>query len=87
MDRRDLLLLRVRAGRHAELSCERLYMQFVDAQAEERTARLFTDLSRDLENVATVRVVDRAWLSSAELRSELEAALASFRMRGGRVIE
>jgi hypothetical protein len=34
MHRRDLLLLRTTSGRSiAELSCERLYMQFVDAKA------------------------------------------------------
>ena len=34
MHRRDLLLLRTASGRSiAELSCERLYMQFVDAEA------------------------------------------------------
>jgi hypothetical protein len=38
MHRRDLLLLRTTSGRSvAELSCERLYMQFIDAEAAPAT--------------------------------------------------
>jgi hypothetical protein len=86
MQRRDFLLLRTAADREIELSCEQLYMRFVDAQAEGTVPRLFAVLAEDLSRVSTVRLVERSWLSSGELRTQLDAALESFASRGGRVI-
>ena len=41
MNRRDFLLLRIARDEVAELSCERLFMRFVDGVAEGNTGRLF----------------------------------------------
>jgi hypothetical protein len=40
MDRRDFLLLRVAGPRETELSCERLYMRYVDAEGNRTTRDL-----------------------------------------------
>jgi hypothetical protein len=93
MQRRDFLLLGtgggVGVGRPAVLSCERLYMRYVDAQAEGRTADLddlFNWLARDLGRVKTVRLTDTSWLSCEELNRRLDLILDQFRARGGRVL-
>jgi hypothetical protein len=67
------------------LSCERLYMRFVDAQADGTTARLFDDLALELRSFTTLRLTDRSWLSCDELKQRLEPVLAGFTEGGGRV--
>jgi len=49
------------------------------------THELFADLERELRGVDAVRVVDAAWLTSAELRQRLDSVLDEFRASGGRV--
>ena len=49
------------------------------------THELFADLERELRGVDAVRVVDAAWLTSAELRQRLDSVLDEFRAGGGRV--
>jgi len=83
VDRREFLALR--AGQPAELSCELLYMRFVDAEADGSTAQLFDRLAADLRAAGAVHLTDTAWLSRAELRSHLDGVLAAFEAAGGRV--
>ncbi|HJN43528.1 MAG: hypothetical protein QGI10_07120 [Vicinamibacterales bacterium] len=53
---------------------------------EERTCEeLFQDLDRELRGADVLRVLDRNWLVGEELRQEVDALLAAFRARGGRV--
>jgi hypothetical protein len=84
VNRRDFLLLRAE-GRTTVLSCEALFMRFVDAQNSGTLDQLFANLGRDLDQVTSVRLVDRAWLSRDDLRGRVEAVLDRFRARGGRV--
>ena len=49
------------------------------------TDELFADLERDLRGIDVVRVVDAAWLTSAELRQRLNSVLDGFRAGGGHV--
>jgi hypothetical protein len=71
--------------RVVELSCERLYMRFVDARADGTTARLFGDLAFELRSFTTLRLADASWLSCDELSQGLDPVLAGFTERGGRV--
>jgi len=88
MNRRDFLLLRPDAGRDATiLSCERLYMRYVDAESAETKAALFDVLARDLDATTRLRLTDTSWLSCDDLRERLDAVLARFRGRGGRVLK
>jgi hypothetical protein len=84
IDRRDFLALK--PGRPAELSCERLYMRFLDAQADGTTTELFDRLAADLRAATVVRLTETAWLSRAELKSRLDGALAAFKAAGGRIV-
>ena len=45
IQRRDFLLLRLAADREIELSCEQLYMRYVDAQLDGSESRLFAALA------------------------------------------
>ena len=83
VERRDFLLLR--AGQPAVLSCEPLFMRFLDAQMHGTTAQLFENLAADLRKVRAVRLADTTWLARADLKLELDAVLDAFRAAGGRV--
>jgi hypothetical protein len=82
--RRDFLLLRAR-GRATVLSCEALFMRFLDAQNDGAVDQLFANLARDLDQVNAVTLVDPSWLSRDDLRARVDAVLDAFRARGGRV--
>lgn len=85
MDRRDFLLLRVAGPREAELSCERLYMRHVDAEAAGTTSDLFAVLEKDLAKTRAVRVTGSEWLVSGALKRDVERILAEFAASGGAV--
>ena len=84
VERRDFLLLR--AGQPAVLSCEPLFMRFLDSQMDGSTAQLFENLAADLLQVNTVRLTDTSWLARADLKEQLDRVLAPFFSRGGRVV-
>ena len=84
VERRDFLLLR--AGQPAVLSCEPLFMRFLDSQMNGTTAQLFENLAADLRKVSAVRLADTTWLSRADLKKPLGAVLAAFAARGGRIV-
>ena len=86
VNRRDFLLLRTgRESGQAILSCELLYMRYVDARAQGTTAELFARLARDLEDVTRVRLIKTSWLSDDDLKRELDVVFDAFRERGGRI--
>jgi hypothetical protein len=83
VERRDFLLLR--AGHPAVLSCEPLFMRFLDSQNDGTTTRLFENLATDLRTVNAVRLTDTTWLARADLKQQLDIVLDAFRAAGGRV--
>jgi hypothetical protein len=82
VERRDFLFLR--AGQPAVLSCEPLFMRYLDSQMDGTTAQLFENLAADLRKVTAVRLADTTWLSRADFRQQVESVLSSFRTNGGR---
>ena len=83
VERRDFLFLR--AGQPAVLSCEPLFMRFLDSQMNGTTAQLFENLAADLRKVTAIRLADTTWLARADLKQEIDAVLDAFRAGGGRV--
>jgi hypothetical protein len=86
VNRRDFLLMR--SGREADpviLSCEQLYMRYVDARANDTTASLFARLLEELHGVKRVRLIKTSWLADKELETQLDAVFESFRRDGGRI--
>ena len=84
VNRRDFLLLRSE-GRSAVLSCESLFMRFIDAENDGTVDALFANLARDLAQVKAVRLTDRSWLARPDVRARVDEALDGFQRRGGRV--
>ena len=83
IERRDFLFLR--AGQPAVLSCEPLFMRYLDSQMDDTTAQLFDHLAGDLRKVTAVCVTDTSWLAREDLKTRLDAVLDAFRAAGGRV--
>ena len=83
MNRRDFLSLRT--GEPALLSCERLYMRYVDARNDGTIRELFDRLAGDLRGVTVVRLTDTSWLAADGLQTQLDVVLEAFRARGGRI--
>ena len=83
MNRRDFLTFR--SGEPAVLSCERLFMRYLDSKIDGTTARLFENLSVDLGDVTAVRLTDTVWLAREDLKQQLEPILEGFKANGGRI--
>ena len=81
IDRRDFLFLR--AGQPAVLSCEPLFMRFLDSQSDGTTPQLFQNLADDLGKVNAVRLTETSWLARADLKEQLDRVLDAFRATGG----
>src|SRR4029434_7626381 len=85
MNRREFLFFRKENDSYrAELSCEQLYMRFVDSTMDGSTADLFKRVEFCLNDVGVLEIHDTSWLSCEELKP-LESILSSFRRRGGRI--
>jgi len=84
IERRDFLLLR--AGQPAVLSCEQLFMRYLDAQMDGSVESLFAALADDLRTATIVQLADTSWLSRDDLKRELDRVLAAFAAAGGRVM-
>src|SRR5436190_23756089 len=84
VERRDFL--RLRAGQPAILSCEQLFMRYLDAQMNGTTTELFAALVEDLRTAKAVRLGDTSWLACEDLKRELDRVLAAFTATGGRVV-
>ena len=86
VNRRDFLLMRTRCESDPViLSCEQLYMRYVDARANGATASLFAHLLEELHGVRRVRLIKTSWLADQDLEKQLDAVLESFRRGGGRI--
>ena len=80
INRREFLQAKARA-RVVELSCERLYIQFADAQADGRLPEFLEGVERQLDAADAVRLTAREWLAREDFRERVGAVL-----RGRRVI-
>jgi hypothetical protein len=83
MNRREFLLLRTDGeARAAVLSCERLYMRYLDSQVDGTTERLFEHLRQDLRRAKTLRLTDTSWLVCGDLKQRLERAIEAAGVSG-----
>ena len=83
MNRRDFLALR--SGQAAVLSCERLYMRFLDSQVDGTAPQLFDHLAGELRGVRVLQLTETSWLARTDLKVQLDPVLDSFKARGGRI--
>ena len=85
MNRRDFILLGGGRTRTLDVSCERLYMTFVEARMRGSTAALLARLAEQSARAGRMRLCETVWLARADFRSALEPVLATFESRGGTV--
>ena len=85
VDRRDFLLMRINRTEAVVLSCEQLYMRYVDARADGTIDRLFEMLRAELRDVKRLRLIKTSWLADEGLSRELDRVLGAFKGDGGRV--
>jgi hypothetical protein len=87
IDRRNFLLLKLSHGTPpAVLSCETLYMRYLDAQIDGTVDRLWDALRDDLQHTDVVSLIDPSWLADPVLEQQIDRLLDDFRGRGGRVV-
>jgi hypothetical protein len=84
MNRREFLLFTNPAQNTAKLSCEQLYMRYLDSTLDGSTSQLFRNIEANLSTVTSLHLTDTAWLNCEELKP-FESILASFRERGGSI--
>jgi len=82
MNRREFLLFTNHAQSAAKLSCEQLYMRYLDSTLDGTTEQLFKNIEANLSTVTSLHLTDSAWLSCDELKP-IQSILAAFRERGG----
>jgi hypothetical protein len=75
LNRRDFLKRTTRASRVLELSCERLYMRYVDARGAGRLPEFLHTLEVEIAAADEVRVTGREWLSHDDFRQDLDPVL------------
>ena len=85
MNRRDFFRVSVGQKHVLDVDCERLYMQFVDSEAEGTSEELLTRFSDELLRASEVRLHQHAWVAYSELQGAVSALLERFRSRGGLV--
>lgn len=84
MDRRAFLFGATRRRRALELSCERLYMRYLDARSEGRSEQFLLALERDLAAAGEIRLTGREWLTRDDFRAAVTRLLPEPRARGPR---
>ena len=85
MNRRDFILLGRGRTRTLEVSCERLYMTFVEARMNGSTPALLARLAEQSARARRVRLRETVWLARDDFRSALQPVLDAFESRGGTV--
>jgi len=84
MNRREFLSFRKHQETTPELSCEQLYMRYLDSTLDNTTSQLFAKIEARLSSINSLRLTDTSWLNCRELQP-LQSILAAFRDRGGRI--
>ena len=85
MNRRDFILLGRGRARTLEVSCERLYMTFVDARVNGSADALLARLAEQSARAHRVRLRETVWLAREDFRSAVMPILDAFKSRGGTV--
>jgi hypothetical protein len=84
MNRREFLSFVKDVEDTVEISCEQLYMRYVDSTIDGTTPQLFRNLEERLATVTSLRLIEPSWLSCDELEP-VQCMLETFRERGGRI--
>jgi hypothetical protein len=78
INRRDFLRCAARRPRVIDLSCERLYMRYVDARSAGSLPALLESLQHEFSTVDEIRITHREWLSRDDFREDIGPLLRAF---------
>jgi len=84
MNRREFLFFTRGRKNTAELSCQQLYMRYLDSTLDGTTPQFLQEIEQRLSGITSVRLTDSVWLSSDELKP-VASLLDAFRARGGHI--
>ena len=73
--RRDFLSWSTRPRRTVVLSCEKLYMEYVDAHAAGELARFLRQVQQLLAGAGGVEITGHEWLAREDFRRHVEPLL------------
>ena len=85
MKRREFLFLGSTRSKVMDVSCEELYMRYVDSGIEGGEEALFQRVGKELRGARKIRFHDAYWLKEEDLRKRLEPLLEAFISRGGSI--
>lgn len=83
MNRRDFFRVTTGQKHVLDVDCERLYMQYVDSEAEGTAEELLSRFSDELLRASEVRLHQHSWVAYSELQGAVSPMLERFRSRGG----
>ena len=83
--RRDFFLAGNGRTRTLNVSCQQLYMTFIDATVDGSTVALINRLQTALSNVSHLRLRETTWLARQDFKTMLTPLIDTFRAQGGTV--
>ena len=85
MKRRNFLRSAAGRIRTLDVSCETLYMQWIDAMIDDATEEFLDVLRTKFEGMHKIRLRQAFWLHREDLQVALKPLIADFQSRGGEV--
>jgi len=85
MNRRDFFRLKDSARDSLELSCEKLYMRYLDSQLDGTQEDFLGRTRQALLRKRRIRLKDISWLERGDLKRDLAPLLEEFQAGGGRI--
>ena len=85
MNRRDFFRLKHPDRESLELSCENLYMRYLDSQLDGTQEQFLGRTRQEILRRRRIRLKDVSWLDRGELKRDLAPLLEEFRAGGGRI--
>jgi len=83
--RRDFFLVGSGRTRTLNVSCQQLYMTFIDATVDGSTVALIDRLQTDLAHASHLRLLETSWLARQDFKTMLTPLIDTFRAQGGTV--
>lgn len=85
MKRRDFFFLRTSNSGVLDVSCERLYMRYMNASLNGSTDELLQRILKEFLSAQTIRLHQPFWLDHQDLSKALDPILGELRSRGNHV--
>jgi hypothetical protein len=85
MNRREFLSFTAKEAHAVDISCERLYMSYLDSLGAGTEESFLEEISRQLASASHLRLKESFWLEAQALRGAILPLLDRYKARGGTV--